>query len=215
MQTDWPVPYIPLLHFTTDSFATFCVAVLFAVLVNAEAQAFVATFLGDYRVGAKDRFHFIAFFHLDILGTINFLVGGFGWAKPMDINLARFARPRLYTFITRLAGPLANLLLAGIGGSLVLLIQSLGYDARVFSMIVGVNVTTAVFNLIPIPPLVAGVLVTCCLPERFVQIKWAINQAGPFLVLALTLLDRLYPKYSFHPLLDPLVLAIFRFIVGS
>ena len=209
----WPVPYfLDPAHFAVDAFVAFCVAVLLAVLVSAEAQAFMATLLGDHRVEAKDRFHFIAFFHLDIIGTINYLVGGFGWAKPIEINPSKFFYPRLYTFLTRLAGPLANLFLAGIAGSLVLLIQSFQFDARVFNMIVGVSITTAVYNLIPLPPLAAGVLLTSFIPERFDRVRRLINQAGPFLILALTLFDRLYSRYSFRPLLDPLVLSIFRFI---
>ena len=217
MGKTWPVPYIPdPAHFAIDAFVSFCLGVLLAVLVSAEAQAFAATFLGDHRVEAKDRFHFIAFFHLDILGTINYLVGGFGWAKPIEINSSNFSYPRLFTFLTRLAGPLANLLMAGIAGSLVSILQSLQlFDVRVFNMIVAVNITTAVYNLIPLPPLAAGVLLTCFIPERFGGLRRLINQAGPFLILALTLFDRLYPLYFFRPWLDPLVINIFRFISGA
>jgi Zn-dependent protease len=212
----WPVPYFPdPAHFTVDAFVSFCVAVLLAVLVSAEAQAFMATLLGDSRVEAKDRFHFIAFFHLDIVGTINYLVGGFGWAKPIEIDPSKFAYPGLYTFLTRLAGPLANLLLAGIAGSLVSIIESMQFDARVFNMVVGVSVTTAVYNLIPLPPLAAGVLLTCAIPEGLQGVRRLITQAGPFLILALTLFDRLHFGFSFRPWLDPVVQSIFRFISGS
>ncbi len=209
----WPVPYfLDPAHFAVDAFVAFCVAVLLAVLVSAEAQAFMATLLGDSRVEAKDRFHFVAFFHLDIVGTINYLVGGFGWAKPIEIDPSKFPYPRLYTFLTRLAGPLANFCLAGIAGSLVVLIQSFQFEPRVFNMIVAVNITTAVYNLVPLPPLTAGVLLTSFIPERAERARRLINQAGPFLILALTLLDRLYPQYSLRPWLDPLVRSIFRFI---
>ena len=51
----WPVPYLlDPAHFAVDAFVAFCVAVLLAVLVSAEAQAFMATLLGDSRVEAKD-----------------------------------------------------------------------------------------------------------------------------------------------------------------
>jgi Zn-dependent protease len=212
----WPIPYIPdPTNFAFDAFVTFCVAVLLAVLVNAEAQALVSTLLGDRRVGAKDRFHFIAFFHLDIIGTINFFLGGFGWAKRMDIDPARFTHPRLYTCLSRLAGPVANLILANIAASVVHLMQGVDFDPGVFLMLAGVNLTTAVYNLIPIPPLAAGACLTAFIPESSARMRWLINQAGPFLVLALTLLDRLYPAYSFRPFLDPLVHRILGFIIGS
>jgi Zn-dependent protease len=212
----WPIPYLlDPAHFAVDAFVSFCVAVLLAVLVSAEAQAFMATILGDSRVEAKDRFSFNAFLHLDILGTINYLVGGFGWARPIEIDPSKFSHPRLYTFLTRLAGPLANLVLAGIAGSLVMIIETMQYNARVFNMVVAVNITTAVYNLIPLPPLAAGVLLTCAIPGRLAGVRRLANQAGPFIILALTLFDRLYPPYSFRPWLDPLVLAIFHFISGS
>ena len=83
------------------------------------------TFLGDSRVGAKDRFHFNAFLHLGILGTICYLVGGFGWPRTLDIDRSKLAHPRLYTVIIRVAGPLANLLLAGIAGSIVTIMNPL------------------------------------------------------------------------------------------
>ena len=117
--TAWPVPFILDPHnLAVDAVTAFVVSVLLACMVNAEAQAFASTFLGDSRVGAKDRFHFNAFLHLSILGSICYLVGGFGWPRTMEIDRSKFAHPRLYTVITRLAGPVANLLLAGIAGSL-------------------------------------------------------------------------------------------------
>ena len=144
----------------------FVVSVLLAVMVNAEAQAFAGTFLGDSRVGAKDRFNFNAFLHLGILGSICYLVGGFGWPRIMDLDRSKFKHPRLYMVILRCAGPLANLLLAGIAGSLVTVMKSFEWDPRVFLMVIGVNVTTAIYNLVPMPPLAMGSLVCELLPEE-------------------------------------------------
>src|SRR4030042_3126137 len=98
----WPVPFIIApQNLAVDAVASFGVSVLLAVMINAEAQAFVATFLGDARQDPKDRFHFNAFLHLDILGTICYLVGGFGWPRTMTLNAGKFKHPRLYTVLTR------------------------------------------------------------------------------------------------------------------
>lgn len=215
MDLTWPIPYVPLkAPFALDAFVSFCVAVLLAVLVNAEGQAFGATLLGDRRVGAKDRFHFIAFFHLDPLGTINYLLGGFGWPRQVDIDPEKFAKPRLYTFLARLCGPLANLLLANISASIVHLFRAVGVDAQVFLMVMGVNLTTAVYNLIPLPPLAAGVLWSCWVADPAGKAQWYFHQAGPFLILALTLLGHLDPRFSSAPWLDPLVQQLVAFLVG-
>ncbi len=211
----WPVPFlIGPQNLAVDAIVAFCVSVLLAVMINAEAQAFVATFLGDSRVGAKDRFHFNAFLHLDILGSICYLVGGFGWPRTMDLDRSKFARPRLYTVIARMAGPLANLLLAGIAGSLVTLMKAFEWNPRVFMMVVGVNITTAVYHLIPLPPLAMGSLVSELLPESAVRARSIWLQTGPFLVLALALLERLTHQAILSPYLDPLVKALFTFTQG-
>lgn len=209
----WPIPYIPDPNtLAIDAIAAFCVAVLFAVLVNREGQAFAAALLGDRRPGVKDRLHFIAFLHLDILGTLCFLVGGFGWARPLDIDAGKFARPQLYALLARLAGPFANLLLANIAASIMAIMKSMGAPARVFEMMLGVNLTMAVYNLIPLPPMAAGAVVAQALPR---QIAWLLEKAGPFAILGLALLDRLNPPGIISPHLNPLVKTLSRYILGS
>lgn len=209
----WPVPFIITPeNLAVDAIAAFCVSVLLAVMINAEAQAFMGTFLGDSRVGAKDRFHFNAFLHLDILGTICYLVGGFGWPRTMAVDASKFAHPRLYTVLTRLAGPLANLVLASIAGSLVTLMKAFEWDPRVFLMVVGVNITTAIYNLLPIPPLAMGSLVCELIPPDEVRTRSVFLQIGPFLILALALLERITHQGIISPYLDPIIKAVFSFI---
>ncbi len=208
--TAWPVPFIITpQNLAIDAVTSFCVSVLLALMVNAEAQAFVSTFLGDSRTGAKDRFHFNAFLHMDILGGICYLVGGFGWPRMMDLDRSKFKHPRLYTVIARCAGPVANLLLAGIAGSLVAVMKSFEWDPRVFLMVIGVNVTTAIYNLIPIPPLALGSLVCELLPQD--RAKAILAQIGPYLIIALVLLERLTHQGIISPYIDPLVKTIFAY----
>jgi Zn-dependent protease len=198
-----------------DAFVSFCVAVLFTVMLSAEAQAFAATFLGDRREGSKSRFHFNAVLHLDILGIICFLVGGFGWPRTVDIDPNKFKRPRLDTAIVRLAGPFANFLLANIAASLVSLMQIVGFAPLVFNMVLGVNITTAVYNLLPIPPLVAGVFLLEMIPIKFTRIRSLVSQAGPFAIIAIVLLERVSGQGIIRPYLDPLVLQMVNFIKGA
>jgi len=211
----WPVPFfIDSHHLAVDAVTSFCVSVLLAVTINAEAQAFAATFLGDYRPGDPKRFQFICFFHLSLLGSICYLVAGFGWPRTVDIDPGKFKHPRGYTFLSRLAGPVANLLLASIAGSIVAIMEAVGFDARVFLMVVGVNVTTAVYNLILLPPLAGGVLVQELLPLRWAALRKIFGLAGPFLLVALALLERLRPHGVVGPYLNPMVEGVFRYIRG-
>jgi Zn-dependent protease len=213
--TAWPVPYVLGPHnLAVDAVTAFVVSVLLAGMVNAEAQAFASTFLGDSRVGAKDRFHFNAFLHVDIWGSICYLVGGFGWPRTMGIDRSKFAHPRLYTVITRLAGPVANLLLAGIAASIAGVMKALEWDPLVFLMVVGVNITTAVYNLVPLPPLAMGTLVCELIPPDALRTRSIFLQAGPFLVIALVLCERLTHQGIFSPYLDPLIRTVFAYYRG-
>ena len=215
LDTAWPVPFIlDPQNLSVGSATAFVVSVFLTVMINAEAQAFAGTLLGDSRVGAKDRFHFNALLHLDIMGTICYLVAGFGWPRTMEIDRSKFARPRLYMAITRLAGPVANLLLASIAGSIVALIKGFESNPRVFLMVVGVNITTAVYNLIPLPPLAAGFLLRELLPTPWTRARWLFLHAAPFIVLALALVDRINNRSIIGPYLDPIVLTIFNYIKG-
>jgi len=215
LDSAWPVPFIinPQ-NLAVDAITAFAVSVLLAVMINAEAQAFAATFFGDSRIGAKDRFHFNAFLHLDILGCICYLVGGFGWPRTMPIDAGKFKHPGLYMVLTRFAGPLANLVMAGIGGSLVMIMKTFDWDPRVFLMVVGVNITTAVYSLIPLPPLAVGSLVYELIPRTQTSLRWIFLQAGPFAILALALLERIKGQGIFGYYLDPIIRAIFIFVAS-
>lgn len=211
----WPVPFIlDPQNLAVDAVVSFVVAVLITITINAEAQAYAATLLGDNRPEAKDRFHFIAVLHLDVLGTLSYLVAGFGWPRPIKIDPTRFKHPGLYTVITRFAGPMANLMLAGIAGSIAGLMKIVEFDARVFLIVVGVNVTTAIYGLLPLPPLAAGSLIMEMIPPRHTAIRWGFQQSGPFLILAVLLLERITQQGIISPYFNPLITAVYRYIVA-
>jgi len=147
-----------------DDMVSFTVSVLIAITVHAEAQAFAATFLGDAQTDNPGRFHFNPLLHLDILGVICFLAAGFGWPKPVPIRTERFSRPRLYTLLSSLAGPLANFFMASIAGSVIWLFKHYGVEDRVFGMVMAVNLTMAVYHFLPIPPLAGSAVLPALFP---------------------------------------------------
>jgi len=148
-----------------DDMVSFIVGVLMAVTVHAEAQAFAATFLGDAQTDNPGRFHFNPLLHLDISGIICFLAAGFGWPRPMRMNSGRFSRPRLYTLLAHLAGPVANFFMASIAGSVIWLFKHFGVEDRVFGMVMAVNLTMAVYHLLPIPPLAGSAIWPALFPK--------------------------------------------------
>ena len=215
-ESAWPVPFwLDPSTLTIDAAVAFAVSVLVTVTLNAEAQAFMSNLLGDRRPGARDRLNFNAFLHLGVLGTICYVLGGFGWSRAFDIDRSKFEHPRLYMVLTRVAGPLANLLTASIVGSVVMIFHAFDYNPRVFLMVVGVNLTTAVYNLIPLPPLAMGQVVCELLPPSQDRVKSLLLLAGPYLILVLALLERITHHGIFSPYFDPIIRTVYTYIAGS
>ncbi|SDO80470.1 site-2 protease family protein [Desulforhopalus singaporensis] len=192
------------------------VAMLTAVMVSAEGQGFVATLLGDAVAGKKDRLHFNVFLHLSLLGTINFFVAGFGWPKEVRIDKENFkVYPRLFLFLSRCAGPVANLLMANIAASIVWILGRWGVEDQVFSAIVVVNVTMALYGLLIIPPLPGFGLVAALLPEKVMKTRGMqlLQSGGPFLVVISFLLIRISGYQGVGAFFNPVVRAVTDFML--
>ena len=180
------MPYIlDIQNITLDYLVAFCLGILFSVTINAEAKAFVAQILGDVRSSDKTRFHFNAFRHLDIPGTIAFFIAGFGWPRSVDVDTSKFEHPRLYSVIVYSSGPVANFILASIISSLCLIVEQFSIDSRMFKIVLGVNLMMAVSNLLPFPPLALGRIPEAFISERYKRFKKIFLQVSPYLLAAL------------------------------
>lgn len=209
MQSSFAIPFLLTPgRLAIDSVVTFVVSALVAITVNAEAQAFAATFFGDARSESKDRFHFNAFLHLDLFGGLCFLFGGFGWPRPISVDPGQFRHPRLYSVLTRFAGPLGNFLMANIAGSVIWLFTVMESNPRVFQMLMGVNLMVAVANLIPIPPLAAGEVLSALGFYGGAGLQEKIERIGPMVILALVALDRLAGWDFLVSVMGPMVLDL-------
>lgn len=213
---DFYLPY--LINYSqpvVDEIVVFCIAMLLAVVVSAESQAFMATLLGDSRPGAKDRLNFNVFMHLSVLGTLNFFIAGFGWAKEIDIDPTKFKRnPRLSLILSRMSGPLANLLMANIAASLAWILGRYGVVDHVFSRIVVVNVTMAVYGLFFVPPLPGGVIWYALFPAgslRSSLIKY-LRKFGPAVIVLSFLFIRLTGWDGVSDVMSPVVSGLSSFL---
>ena len=163
--------------------AVYSIPVLFAISLHEAAHGYVARYFGDPTAAEAGRLTINPLAHIDPFGTvllpILLSIGGivpFGFAKPVPVDFSRLRNPRKQMAFVALAGPMANF---AMGLMWMILSVVAGLHGPLFSDIVkaGVMVNAAmfVFNLIPIPPLDGGRIMTSLLPlplaRRFANIE--------------------------------------------
>ncbi|ACN15963.1 conserved hypothetical protein [Desulforapulum autotrophicum HRM2] len=199
-----------------DTTIIFIVSILLAITVNAEAQAFMATLLGDAQTQAKDRFHFNPLGHMNLSGVLCFAVAGFGWPKQPKIHTKNFKHPDFYLILVKFAGPFANLMLASIAGSILWIMGNWGVEDQVFPILVAVNIIMFVTGFIPIPPLAGASLVSFFFPKQtnISSRSKLIFDAVPYLFVAALVWIKLTHGNLLDIYFSPVFTAMFNFISG-
>lgn len=164
---------------------------LMSVVIHEISHGYAALALGDRTAEYEGRLTLNPIKHIDPMGTIilpliMFLLPGglvFGWAKPVPYNPYNLRNQRWGEAIVAAAGPASNILLALVFGLFTrfylepsaLLSSPIGILSQI---IVLVNITLAIFNLIPLPPLDGSKMLTAFLPQGFRRVREYIEQFG-------------------------------------
>lgn len=173
----------------------FLIAILvMSVVIHEVAHGAVADFLGDPTARLAGRLTLNPISHLDLFGSIilpllMFLLPGglvFGWAKPVPYNPYNLRGGKWGPALVAAAGPGVNLLLALIFGLLARsgLIVNQSFLAGA-GLIVLMNISLAIFNLVPIPPLDGSKILSAVLPYNFRGVENFLHVYWPMLIFFL------------------------------
>jgi len=174
---------------------------MFAVTVHEFSHGMSAYLLGDDTAKRAGRLTLNPIAHIDLFGLLFLIITRlFGWAKPVPVNYANLYRKTRYgPAIVAVAGPASNLVLAIVSAIALRLMYNIEVQADglaykilvplagMLKLSVSINLALFIFNLIPIPPLDGGRIVTNFLPyDKAVKFA-AIERYGFIIILVLFL----------------------------
>jgi len=168
------------------------IALLVAITIHEFAHAWMADYLGDPTARLSGRLTLNPLAHLDPLGTLALFLFHFGWGKPVPVDPFNLRDPRRDAALISLAGPAANLILATVLSLILKLGAPLPLLFLFFQPIIVLNVSLAVFNLLPVYPLDGEKILLGFLSEKKAH-QWekTLSQYGPFFIILL-----LFPLYG-------------------
>lgn len=163
---------------------------LVAISFHEWAHAFAAYKLGDPTAKNMGRMTLDPTKHIDPIGAVCFLLFGMGWAHPVIVNSRNLKNYRRDDLIISLAGPVMNLLLSFIffGGYFF---ASIYTDNEVLHTVllylVSLNMSFAIFNILPIPPLDGFRVVTSIFVRKGHKVVEVLQRYGWLILMALLL----------------------------
>ncbi|MBR6291078.1 MAG: site-2 protease family protein [Clostridia bacterium] len=158
--------------------------ILLALTVHEVSHGWVAMKLGDPTARNFGRLTLNPLKHLDPIGTVCMVLFGFGWARPVPINVRYFKKPRRDMALTALAGPASNFIMGFFGvlfyRILIAVFNSVigpttsefafnvaNVIVTLFYLFAWLNLSLGLFNLIPIPPLDGSRIFLTFLPPKY------------------------------------------------
>lgn len=179
--------------------AVYAIPVLFAISLHEAAHGYAARYFGDPTASEQGRLSANPIHHIDLFGTIILplmlflsMHMAFGYAKPVPVDYSRLRNPKKQMGYVAAAGPAANFVM-GVGWMLALILLQLAGVGEEFLLemaVAGVktNAVMCAFNLIPIPPLDGGRIMTALLPIELARPYASIERYSNFVFIGLIVL---------------------------
>ncbi len=194
--------------------AVIAIPMILAIVFHEVAHGWTARALGDPTAANLGRLSLNPLNHVDPFGTVilpgMLMLAGwpvFGYAKPVPVLKQRLRNPRRDMMLVAAAGPGSNLVMAGIGAILLGLFSRFvagGEESLVLSfiganllMMITINVSLAIFNLLPIPPFDGGHIVEGLLPRDLARKYGTLHQKALLvMILLLVVLPLISPSLN-------------------
>ena len=168
-------------------------AIFLCLTVHETCHGLAALALGDPTAKRMHRLSFNPLHHIDWLGLAAMFVCGFGWAKPVPVDMRYFKNPKAGMALTALAGPVSNFLLALLAmlaaSLMVRLAPVTGLTLWVLYFLIDLAILSiglGLFNLIPIPPLDGSKVLFSLLPEKAYYTLMRYERYGMLVLILLS-----------------------------
>lgn len=163
-------------------------SIILALTIHEYSHAWMATKLGDYTAKAAGRLTLNPLKHIDPIGALSMIFLKLGWGKPIPLNEYNFQNPILGTALTATAGPASNFICAIFLAIIYHLIAPFSVlGAILLEITIEVNLSLAIFNLIPIPPLDGYRIVRVLIPSNL-RYHWETLEKYANIIILLILL---------------------------
>ena len=195
-------------------------ALVFSLSFHEFAHAWMAYRLGDSTAARMGRLTLNPMSHLDPIGSLALLLMGFGWAKPVPVDPRYLKNPRMDMVKVAAAGPISNIILAIIAALVLRLLfdtDLLSNSIKTFFIIfIQINITLAVFNLLPVSPLDGSQILSPFLEKQFgPNIVWKMQVYGPrvlfFIIIFSMVTDIHIFSFIITPIFNLFILIFFNF----
>ena len=195
------------------------IILVISLTVHEFAHAYTAVQLGDDTPRQLGRLTLNPLAHLDPIGSLLFIIAGFGWAKPVPVNPYNLRNgPKMGMVIVAAAGPFSNFVLAALAAIpfRMNIVPDIGGTALTPSVsefmvqFIYLNLVLMLFNLIPIPPLDGSKILRGFAPNEWDGFLSQLERLGPILLLLVVFMG----GSVMSVLIGQPAIALFRALVG-
>ena len=184
-------------------------ALVFSLSFHEFAHAWMAYRLGDNTAARLGRLTLNPMSHLDPVGSLSLLLMGFGWAKPVPVDSRYLENPKQDMVKVAAAGPISNIILAvGAALTLRLLFSTDLFTDNIktfFIIFMQINITLAVFNLLPVSPLDGSQILTPFLEKYFgSDVVWKMQVYGPRFLFFIIIFSMVTDIHIFSFIINPI-----------